>query len=254
MMADKEEIIESGVLPIYTIIHTAVDVDRGQFPGPANFGSFLSHDAAKAVMASLVKKEKESLSPRYDKIDEDEDGWEAYEDGYAAGRFSRFEILSSALHCDEGCLVTERCPHCETEITMLWSTEKNGYRAFCPVCGEPLMLCDECRHTRGNTCNYSAATRSCMLGDATRYPELAEYEDHHQYLPKEESGDGEKWYGCYEIIFDVEGERFYCFVYAKNLAEALGRFFMSHPHITYDKVAEHIEAGTGCDRPKSRRT
>ena len=41
--------------------------------------------------------------------------------------------------------VTEWCPHCESEITMTWDVESMGYKAFCPVCGERLMLCDMCQ-------------------------------------------------------------------------------------------------------------
>jgi len=42
--------------------------------------------------------------------------------------------------------VTEVCPNCEHEITMIWDVNDLGYRAFCPVCGEQMMLCDECIH------------------------------------------------------------------------------------------------------------
>lgn len=40
-------------------------------------------------------------------------------------------------------IVIEVCPHCENEIEMRWSVEEFGYKAFCPVCGNRLMLCDE---------------------------------------------------------------------------------------------------------------
>lgn len=62
--------------------------------------------------------------------------------------------------------VTEVCPHCEEEITMIWDTETMGFHAFCPVCGERLMLCDECRHTvcqdgEPHNCDYDKATDTC---------------------------------------------------------------------------------------------
>lgn len=40
-------------------------------------------------------------------------------------------------------MVVEVCPHCENEIEMRWDTSTMGFRAFCPVCGNRLMLCDE---------------------------------------------------------------------------------------------------------------
>ena len=61
-------------------------------------------------------------------------------------------------------IVTEFCPHCESEIEMRWNTDTDGYQAFCPVCGNRLMLCDECHHTDGNGgCDYDSATDTCRF-------------------------------------------------------------------------------------------
>lgn len=40
--------------------------------------------------------------------------------------------------------VTETCPHCEAENTMIWNTHMDGFKAFCPHCGEKMMLCSVC--------------------------------------------------------------------------------------------------------------
>lgn len=59
-------------------------------------------------------------------------------------------------------LVTEVCPHCESEVEMRWNTDTMGYKAFCPVCGKRLMLCDECRHTEGMPgCDYDSRLDCC---------------------------------------------------------------------------------------------
>lgn len=63
-------------------------------------------------------------------------------------------------------IVTEMCPHCESEIQMHWNTDERGFKAFCPVCGKRLMLCDECRHTcddecPGGVCDYNGQTDTC---------------------------------------------------------------------------------------------
>lgn len=42
-MTDKDAILQSAGVPIYTVVHTAVDADHGEFPDPVNFGSFLSY-------------------------------------------------------------------------------------------------------------------------------------------------------------------------------------------------------------------
>lgn len=58
--------------------------------------------------------------------------------------------------------VTEFCPHCETEIEMRWNTDVLGFKAFCPVCGKRLMLCDECRHAGECTsCDYDSRLDCC---------------------------------------------------------------------------------------------
>ena len=62
--------------------------------------------------------------------------------------------------------VTEFCPHCENEITMVWDTADLGFQAICPVCGKRLMLCDECQHTvcedgEPHCCDYDSTTDRC---------------------------------------------------------------------------------------------
>ena len=63
-------------------------------------------------------------------------------------------------------MVTEWCPHCENEVEMRWDVETFGYKAFCPVCGKRLMLCDECRHSGEGSCDYDNKTDSCRHNPA----------------------------------------------------------------------------------------
>lgn len=59
-------------------------------------------------------------------------------------------------------IVTEMCPHCESEIEMRWNTDTMGFKAFCPVCGKRLMLCDECRHAENSApCDYNNELECC---------------------------------------------------------------------------------------------
>ena len=65
---------------------------------------------------------------------------------------------------DRTYIVTEVCPHCQSEIEMRWNTDIDGYKAFCPVCGNRLMLCDECLHSDDDYvggCDYNTFTDSC---------------------------------------------------------------------------------------------
>ena len=45
----------------------------------------------------------------------------------------------------------------------------------------------------------------------------------------------------YEIIFDFNGVRRYCFVDAASMDEALGNFFRNHHNVAYDNIVEHME-------------
>lgn len=68
--------------------------------------------------------------------------------------------------------ITEVCPHCESEIEMRWNTGIMGFKAFCPVCGKRLMLCDECRHCKTcGPCEYDRETDSCQRNEIKREEE-----------------------------------------------------------------------------------
>lgn len=63
--------------------------------------------------------------------------------------------------------VVEYCANCEGEIQMKWNVATDGYRAYCPVCGNRLMLCDECVHSNPDgsftdCCDYSSQTDRCF--------------------------------------------------------------------------------------------
>lgn len=56
--------------------------------------------------------------------------------------------------------VTQYCTECEHEVTMQWNCREDGLKAFCPYCGNRLMLCDWC--PRRNNCDYDADTDTCF--------------------------------------------------------------------------------------------
>jgi len=83
-----------------------------------------------------------------------------------------------------------------------------------------------------------------VLGDIPvpdAYPELAEYDDEDYRIDLYRDNpdlDGPD----YEVVFEVAGERYYCFIHGtESLLEALGLFFQHHPHITHDMIFEHDE-------------
>lgn len=82
---------------------------------------------------------------------------------------------------------------------------------------------------------------TAKLNEMELFTELRSYKDYKLDVSARPSDP--EWLGCYEIIFEVNDERYYCFVDAPNLDEALGRFFVLHPHINYDMVVEHEEVG-----------
>ena len=61
-------------------------------------------------------------------------------------------------------MVYELCPNCDNEVGMSWNVAKHGYKAFCPFCGQSLMLCDECLNGEDETacsCDYDDETGLC---------------------------------------------------------------------------------------------
>ena len=62
--------------------------------------------------------------------------------------------------------VTEFCSECDREITTEWDVETDGYKTYCPSCGNRLMLCDECQHRKGyyhDDCDYDGSTDTCRF-------------------------------------------------------------------------------------------
>lgn len=63
----------------------------------------------------------------------------------------------------------------------------------------------------------------------------------YRYLDWEEEEPSPADVSRYEIVFDVDGIRFYCFVDARNIDEALGIFFRYHSTVTYEQIYDHVE-------------
>lgn len=62
-----------------------------------------------------------------------------------------------------------------------------------------------------------------------------------RYLNREDDGTPPGKLGRYEIVFDFKEQRYYCFVDAINMDEALGIFFTNHNTVTYKNVIETME-------------
>lgn len=73
------------------------------------------------------------------------------------------------------------------------------------------------------------------------YTELVNYDDNQWDMVREPDDVPGNELLRYEITFEVNGERYYCFADAASMDEALGQFFRSHPHVTYEMVIEHFE-------------
>lgn len=89
----------------YTIVHTSVDADRGSFPDPLGMGSYEEQQMARKELWRLVEKEKNEMDIHFDpsKYREEcgDDFWEAYQEGYAAAWFTRFQILECPLYLSD---------------------------------------------------------------------------------------------------------------------------------------------------------
>lgn len=60
----------------------------------------------------------------------------------------------------------EYCANCGNEIELCWDINRDGFQAFCPVCGNRLMLCDACYHRTGeyiDDCDYNPKADKCRF-------------------------------------------------------------------------------------------
>ena len=75
--------------------------------------------------------------------------------------------------------VAEWCPNCNTEIEMVWDVETLGYKAYCPVCGKRLMLCDACQHTPDgeytDDCDYNTVKDTCKYNHNEEFEYLLKF-------------------------------------------------------------------------------
>lgn len=88
----------------YTIVHSWADADQGEFPSPSGVATFTDREKARAELNRLVTEEKENMEIPFSKElyreEYGNDFWEAYRDGYAAGWFTRYEIIESPLYAE----------------------------------------------------------------------------------------------------------------------------------------------------------
>lgn len=81
-----------------------------------------------------------------------------------AAEIMGLEVVNSdnvATKSTEG-TVKELCSVCDSEIEMVFDVEEYGFKAYCPVCGEVLMLCNECMR-RGLDCDRDNWTKECRF-------------------------------------------------------------------------------------------
>ena len=89
----------------YTIVHSWADADQGEFPSPKGVATFTVKEEAYSELERLVAEEKENMEIPFSKElyreEYGDDFWEAYRDGYAAGWFTRYEIIESPLFMEK---------------------------------------------------------------------------------------------------------------------------------------------------------
>lgn len=90
---------------VYTIVHTRADTDRAKFPPPEGMSSHTEQSTAREYLRRLVEQEKDAMEFPYTeeqyREDYGDDFREAYCDGYAAGWFTRYEIIESPLFMEK---------------------------------------------------------------------------------------------------------------------------------------------------------
>lgn len=85
----------------------------------------------------------------------------------ACGAKRRHKIKPPAVKTKQ-CEVVEVCPNCDREVALIWDVRVEGFKAFCPYCGERIMLCDECQHRFDDgeftdDCDYNGYSDTCRF-------------------------------------------------------------------------------------------
>ena len=90
---------------VYTIVHSWANAGKADFSSPEGRGSYLTPETARKEMAVMVELEKEDMEFPFKKElyreEYGDDFWEASCDGYAAGWFTRYEIIESPLFMEK---------------------------------------------------------------------------------------------------------------------------------------------------------
>lgn len=84
---------------------------------------------------------------------------------FASSRYIKRLLRENAkIRKDMDDLVYEVCPHCSTEVAIRWDVKVDGFTAYCPICGNKLMLCSMCDAGIENCgiCGFGYADDSCL--------------------------------------------------------------------------------------------
>lgn len=60
-------------------------------------------------------------------------------------------------------------------------------------------------------------------------------------LDREDDGTDIDKINRYEIVFEYDDVRYYCFISAISLDEAIGIFFRNHDNVEYQNIVDHVE-------------
>lgn len=146
--------------------------------------------------------------------------------------------------------VTEVCPNCEREITMIWDIDDLGYKAFCPVCGEQMMLCDACIHSEdglNENCNHcdwqehDDGTSRCFRCGVERrmVVEFLPVSDKDRKEFEESLGSARMLDGCTKVVVTTEeGDNGYCFMEDKVIEKLEKPYIESHAELRYSTFLE----------------
>ena len=77
-----------------------------------------------------------------------------------------FKNLVNQMTSEQAAIVTEYCPHCDTEVSVKWNVFEDGHSIYCPKCGKRLMLCSECPAREGElVCDWHKDDKPCCAWD-----------------------------------------------------------------------------------------
>ena len=126
----------------------------------------LSKDQVRELREDYLTEHFNSLTATVEDITD-----EMLVEEYRDTDFSNDDFTAKPRECADNYEVavdfeeTEWCAECDNESKIIWDIRIDGFRTYCPHCGQELTLCDACMHRFGRMHEEWSDCGNCPVND-----------------------------------------------------------------------------------------